>query len=216
MLHVGDSFTHNKYGLYEVVSYSNANKVCIRFAKTGYIATAAAKYVRAGKVFDSMYPSVCGVGYLGDGEHRSMVNGKKSKMYRTWHNMLNRCYSDAYKETHKTYKGCSVCSEWHNYQNYANWHIDNYPNDGASYQLDKDILIHGNKIYSPDTCLFVSAQQNVEKSRAKTYKFISPDGEVVEIYNLEKFSAANGLYPGHMCCVAKGSRKSHKGWTSYQ
>jgi len=31
----------------------------------------------------------------------------------------------------------------------------------VTYQLDKDIKVQGNKLYSPDTCLFVTQEQNL-------------------------------------------------------
>jgi len=145
------------------------------------------------------------------GKYKTTCNGIKPKMYRTWHNMLLRCYSDQYLSKNKTYIGCSVCDSWLNYQNFAEWYIKNNPRD--KYHLDKDIIIDGNKIYSPSTCKFVSAQLNAEKASAKTYKFVSPDGEVIEIYNLAQFCKACGLGSGEMCWLNKGKRKSHKGWT---
>jgi hypothetical protein len=55
-----------------------------------------------------------------------------------------------------TYKDCSVCDEWLNFQNFAAWYDKNYYEvTGERMDLDKDILVKGNKIYSPDTCAFV-------------------------------------------------------------
>ncbi len=76
--------------------------------------------------------------------------------------MLERCYDDKYQERKPTYKECEVCTEWHDFQNFSEWYNDNYyeiPNE--SMALDKDILFKGNKIYSPETCVFVP--QNINK-----------------------------------------------------
>lgn len=73
-----------------------------------------------------------------------------------WVGLLRRCYSDKLKEKHPTYQNCTVCEEWHNYQVFAKWYEDNYYNiEGQRMELDKDILYKGNKIYSPETCVFV-------------------------------------------------------------
>ena len=87
---------------------------------------------------------------------------KKTKCYMTWVNMLNRCYDTKRHEKQPTYKHCIVCNEWLNFQNFAKWYKDNYYEiKGQKMCLDKDILYKGNKIYSPDNCIFVSNDINV-------------------------------------------------------
>ena len=69
-----------------------------------------------------------------------------------------------YQNSPKTpsYKDCEVCEEWHNFQNFAKWYDENYYEvKGEKTQIDKDILIKGNKIYSPDKCLFVPQKINL-------------------------------------------------------
>ena len=105
---------------------------------------------------------VFGVGYIWEGKHKSRENGKKTKCYMTWVNMLNRCYDTKRHEKQPTYKHCIVCNEWLNFQNFAKWYKDNYYEiKGQKMCLDKDILYKGNKIYSPDNCIFVSNDINV-------------------------------------------------------
>ena len=130
--------------------------------------------------------------------------------------MLRRCYRMA-DRSYKTYgaKGVSVCSSWHNFQTFATWYEENYPKDGRTYQLDKDKLSGLVKIYSPETCVFLLPQENSELSHSKIYKFTSPDGECVEIFNLDKFCRKNGLTAPNMRHVLSGRRKHHKGWTRY-
>jgi hypothetical protein len=101
-------------------------------------------------------PNVYGVGYIGEGEYKSKENGKSTKVYSTWRSMLQRCYDSEYHGKHSTYIGCSVIEEWLNFQNFAKWFEENYyevPNEIMN--LDKDILIKYNKIYSPETCIYV-------------------------------------------------------------
>lgn len=47
---------------------------------------------------------------------------------------------------------------------------------------------------------------------AKPYTFVTPNGETVEVYNLNQFCADNGLNTPKMCEVASGKRAHHKGW----
>lgn len=75
--------------------------------------------------------------------------------------MLRRCYSDKYKKQFPTYKTCIACDEWLNFQNFAEWYNQNfYTVKNENMHLDKDILVKGNKIYSPETCIFVPSRIN--------------------------------------------------------
>ena len=105
---------------------------------------------------DPYAPTVFGVGYHGVGIYAPSNNGVHTQASRMWKGMLNRCYNIKYLEKKPTYKGCEVCPEWHNFQNFAKWHEDNYYEiEGQEMHLDKDILTKGNRIYSPETCVFV-------------------------------------------------------------
>lgn len=100
-----------------------------------------------------------GIGYLGEGKYKTRENNKKTKAYIVWSDLLRRCYCIEYKNI--TYKDCRVCNEWHNFQNFAEWFYKNYYDiDSQCMALDKDILCKGNKIYSPNTCVFVPQRIN--------------------------------------------------------
>lgn len=81
-------------------------------------------------------------------------NGVLLKAYRDWYNMLSRCYGN---NKEKTYEDCLVCDEWLLSSNFIKWHNEHYI-DG--FNLDKDILVKGNKVYSPQTCCFVPKEIN--------------------------------------------------------
>lgn len=99
---------------------------------------------------------VWGVG-INDYEGNIKSNHVHIPSYHTWEQMLKRCYSQEFLNSHSTYKGCSVCDEWKYFSNFKRWFDKNYV-DG--YQLDKDIIKKGNKVYSPDTCCFVPLEIN--------------------------------------------------------
>jgi hypothetical protein len=205
-------FTNNAGHSGRIVEYVNNKKVYFQF-DSGYVGCFRIDVIRKGKFKDKMSPSVYGVGFIGDGEYKSKENGKHTKAYATWTNMLQRCYDSKCQQRHPTYNGCLVDKNWHNFQNYAQWFEENYPNDGKNYQLDKDRLVKGNKVYGPSTCCFLTPQKNNEVSHAKHYAFISPLGEKVEFFNLNKFCRENNLNLGNMCNVANGKQSHHKGWT---
>ena len=97
-----------------------------------------------------------GIGYIGEGKYKSKENGKNTRVYKTWKNMLQRCYDSKYHEEKPTYINCSVSEEFHNFQNFGEWDEYNfYQIEGQQMCLDKDILVKHNKLYSPDTCIYV-------------------------------------------------------------
>lgn len=144
----------NKSGDLKIVDYAGCYDVTVEFLDTGYVTKSQSSLVRRGKVKDPFFLSAYGVGFIGVGRF-----DHKSEAYKTWKSMLCRCYGGTRLNT-TSYAGCSVDSSWHCFQNFAKWHQENYPKDGMSYQLDKDLLEVGNKIYSHDTCVFVPAWLN--------------------------------------------------------
>ena len=87
--------------------------------------------------------------------------------YSAWRSMLARGYSVKFKNKQPTYRNVSICKEWLIFSNFRKWFIENHI-DG--YQLDKDLLVKGNKVYSPTVCIYVpswvnSFVNNCRKSR---------------------------------------------------
>lgn len=77
--------------------------------------------------------------------------------YILWKSMLGRCYSPALHLHRPSYVGCSVVPEWHHLSAFMRW-VEQQ--DWQGKQLDKDLLVPGNKVYGPDTCVFISRQVN--------------------------------------------------------
>lgn len=77
--------------------------------------------------------------------------------YRAWHSMMKRSYDPKYHAKNPTYTNVTVCKEWHRFSIFREWFIQQ---SWKGNHLDKDLLVKGNKIYSPANCLFVSAAVN--------------------------------------------------------
>ena len=152
MIEIGKIYNSKKCGTFRVVEYRDYQNVKVEFIATGYAASVKGKHVIDGQIKDPLYPTVYGKGYIGIGYYTSKELGQESIIYKHWTSMLTRCYNTKYQSKRPTYIGCSVCEEWLNFQNFAAWFDDNYI-DG--WQLDKDILVRGNKVYSPINCCFV-------------------------------------------------------------
>lgn len=137
---------------------------------------------------------VCGVG-INNANYKIRVNGSFCPFYRAWSGMIKRCYSESSKKANPTYADCSVCEEWLTFSNFKNWMINQ---DWKGKHLDKDLLYYGNKIYSPDKCMFVEPLVNTILSTHKARKGKYPTG-----VNLHK---ASGLFQSR--CSFMGKRKS--------
>lgn len=210
MLDKSKVYPSNSCGYFKVVDYVNSSSILIKFIETGYETTVQITQLKKGNVKDRLKPSILGVGFIGDGKHKSRINGKNSKAYQVWKSMIFRCYCKKAQVKSPSYIGCSVTKEWHNFQVFAKWF---YQNHIEGYQIDKDIKVEGNRVYSPDTCLFVSVADNVAKANAKYHNLTSPKGEFICIYNLLLFCRENKLSYRSMKKVKNGLQVSHKGWS---
>lgn len=150
----------------EIIEYFGSLNCTVRFRDEKGVILYNQQYsnISKGQAVNPYYYSVCGVGYFGEGMYKAWDNENKKhfKYYTLWRGMLMRCYDKAIQEKLPTYKDVTVCEEWKCLQNFAKWYEENYNTEiMESWQLDKDILIKGNKIYSPDTCCFVPHEINM-------------------------------------------------------
>ena len=146
-------------GDFEVLKYNNKKNIEIEFLKTGYRKVAEMKEVRNGSIKDPYSPSVCGVGIVGT-KYPSRVNGVHTKEYDLWTGMLQRCYSTTLKKKYPTYEGCEVSDNFKSYEYFYEWCQKQIGFNNEGWQLDKDLLIKGNKVYSENTCVFIPAEIN--------------------------------------------------------
>lgn len=185
----------------------NTQKFKIRFLKTNTIKESAWQDIRRGNVWDYEAKTICGVACMGEGKYTS----KNSKYYLRWKAIVHRCF-DEKDIKYKSYggKGVTICREWLNYQNFAEWFYnnDNY-NSKDDFAIDKDILSKinnlDNKIYSPKTCLLIPHELNgflagdsptsgVYKKGNKYYSILSHKGKRQFLGNFNRFSEAKDVY----------------------
>lgn len=156
---VGDVFEVNG-GTITVIQYVNREKIYIKHNdEHTHCMWTRKDAIEKGMVKNPYFRSVEGVGYFGVGKF-SARNGNEIRWeYAAWRSMIYRCYSTVFQDKHSSYVGCTVCEEWHNFQVFADWYTreDEY---GRGYHLDKDVLVKGNKIYSPSTCCLVPQDIN--------------------------------------------------------
>lgn len=98
---------------------------------------------------------------------------RKHPLYSVYTNMKTRCYNknnNAYKNYGAI--GVTICDEWLNdFMSFFIWAISNNWNENL--EIDKDILCEKlniyPKIYSPETCIFITKSENA-KERNERYR----------------------------------------------
>ena len=117
---------------------------------------------------------ICGVG-INDADYsvNPNIDGKRvmCPYYNTWRHMIVRCYMDDAKRRpglETPYIGCSVVEEWHKFSVFKSWMETQ---DWRNKCLDKDLKVYGNKVYGPDTCIFITQDLNklISEGRASSY-----------------------------------------------
>lgn len=146
----------DKYDYSKVEYKTNATKVCIICPRHGEFWQTPNDHLRGRgcPVCKSLIykKPIFGIGI------NDLILCKGSKMYKVWFNMIRRCYDSRFHIKNPTYKNCSVHKEWLILSNFKVWFDCNYK---ENYELDKDILVKGNKVYSPETCCFVPKEINM-------------------------------------------------------
>lgn len=165
----------NKNGIPMVIKeYTNKRNVIVEFPSTGEIVRCEYSQFAKGSIKSHFSPSVYGVGIVG--LETTKINGKIVKSYKTWSSLLERCYANK-PNRNKTYVNCTVADEWVYYSNFKKWFDENYYEiDNEKMELDKDILVKGNKIYSPEACVFVPHSINTLFIKSNTTRGKYPIG----------------------------------------
>ena len=146
------------------IIHKDADKCLIQFTKTGFVRKALYHNITKGKVRDLYAISVYGVGYYGEFDKNSYWKQAK----QLWQNMLKRCYCES--DTRGYFgKGVVVSPEWHCFttflkdisqlENFDKWLLGQNTNS-TKYNLDKDFIVEGCKVYSKETCMFATESEN--------------------------------------------------------
>lgn len=201
---------------------SNHTYYKIKFVESGYEDSVRSDSIEKGLVKDNLAKSCCGVGSVG------YINTREHwKEYKIWENMIYRCYCTTDK-SYKYYgkKGVTVCDRWHRFDIFFEDMkiISGFDEDlflQGKLRLDKDILSNGNKIYSPQTTMWVSEttnqKQRVAEYNNKNKKYaIFPDGHVELILNVTDFCKKYNLHRQNVNLCLAGKQKQTKGFRFYK
>lgn len=154
------------------------------------------------------------VGYTDSGKHIQKLVWI-CPFYRKWRDMLSRCYSEKLHLKFPNYRGCYVIAEWHSFVAFRDWMIEQ---DWEGKELDKDILFPGNKVYGPDTCVFVDQKVNLFLTESTASRGEWPVGVSYDKI-AKKFKAqCHSVITGKRKSLGyfKNPDEAHRAWLSFK
>ena len=157
----GNSFESLSSGTFEVIEYVDSGNVKIRFLD-GTETFVSSGNLRKGRVKNpNKINKLYGIAECDVVVNRSDEEGYKA--YTLYRSLITRVYDEKFLLRNENYKDVSVCDRWLKFSNFKS---DVFKMKGFDksisdkWELDKDLLSEGNKVYSPETCCFVPKTLN--------------------------------------------------------
>lgn len=159
---------------------------------------------------DKKPKKVYGIG-INDADYNVYDKNSPCRFYRTWRSMLCRAYCEHWHAKHQSYRGCSVVEEWHLFSNFKHW-MEKQDWEGKA--LDKDLLVIGNKVYSPETCIFISQTVNAFITNREASRGIFMEGVYFEKSSMKFKAQASNPFTGKRENLGRFESESdaHSAW----
>lgn len=154
---IGKEFNTTHSGKCVIINVVNKKKIIVEF-EDGYQTVCSLANLKAGVAYNPFHPKLYGKGFMGVGEYRAKIGKSIHPYYDAWRGALRRCYDPKWHEKWPRYTNCTVEKQWNNYQVFCEWSEKQVFEVG--YKLDKDLLVAGNKVYGPDTCVYLPNELN--------------------------------------------------------
>ena len=161
----GTQFKTKSSGICTVIKYENSRSIYVMF-EDGTVTRVSGGNLCSGSINNPNRPTVFGVG-INDVE----VKDYGDKRYVLWHSILRRSYSEVYHKNKPSYINVNVSDDWKRLSNFIK-DVEKLPNfDMAlseNWEIDKDVLSNGEKVYSKETCCFLPREINTLFNREST------------------------------------------------
>jgi len=160
VIEVGKTYK-NKDSTVTVLDYVKATRVLVRHDdEFGHEMWTQAYRIRNGDIKNPYGIHLNGVSFTGYGYCNSLDENLRRKVYSLWSCIVGRTLREGYVDKYNTYSDVTLCEQWHNFQVFCKW-VNENEYFHSKFQLDKDLLIRGNREYSPDACCFLPQELNV-------------------------------------------------------
>lgn len=107
-------------------------------------------------------------------------------IYSAWKSMKARS-EPAFQSKYPSYQGVTVCDEWRVFSNFHKWATVNL---FEGLEVDKDVLLPGNKVYSPETCAALPKSMNYLLNSFKSIGGTLPMGVSMTANKTNQYRAA--------------------------
>lgn len=241
---IGDIWVNSWNYEAEILS-TEGQKATVKFVDSGNVYSFFKHNIRSGRFSDKIKRKeikeakdlamlsrkknkrIMGVGYQGEGKYSLHKN---PEYHLLWSSMLQRVYSKKRESSLRYYKDVSVDESWHDFQKFCEdiqelpgfdlWsRFEKGPGGRNLYSLDKDMLSEDSKIYSKETCHFITTTENVQEARGDgqgcTTYYLLKDGEVITVVNLIAWCEENNIPLQGMRFMLCGGSKSSSGYVRY-
>lgn len=202
---------NNQGSIMKVIKYKSATNVDVEFQdKFNYkVCGTTWQCFENGEIKNPYHPEVCNVGITG-AKYSIWENNGHTKEYELWHSMIKRCFDEKTKEKNPTYKNVTCCNEWLLFENFYEWlhkqeNFEKWFTSNGDWGLDKDILIKGNKIYSPKTCCLVPRNVNLLFTNRANYRGKYPIGVCLDKRNGEYMARCCNPFTGKYVTIGRYS-----------
>lgn len=157
---VGDTFPTTKGGDCLVIKVKSKGNITVVFKENiNHEIVTDYRTLKVGHILNPYFATYFGQGYLGVGKYRMCKNKRPTTSYSAWRFLMIRLFCEKRLLINPTYRECTICKEWLNFQVFSEWFYscESY---GKGYEIDKDLLVQGNKHYSPETCVMLPQEIN--------------------------------------------------------
>ena len=163
-------FSSNNYGNFIIIGYTNNRNVTVKFIDTDYINTVSLNNITTGNIKDNSKATLYGVGIVGD-KYLTKIGRKHTREYTVWSRMLERCYYEKSRLKNPSYTDCLVSNSFKDFTYFHEWcneqiGFSDYDDNNKSFEIDKDLLVKGNTLYSENTCIFLPKDVNVALTKS--------------------------------------------------
>lgn len=170
----GRIFTSNDGGEFVIVRYTSKTEVLIRFIVSGYEKLTSMSCISRGCIKDKLRKGIFGVG-VSDLNVALKSDPEVYRLYNLWCGMLERCYDENSRQLYPAYSDCHVDESFHSFTNFyecVKRMVGHSSKDLKSryFQMDKDLLSDGKKVYSKNTICFLPHEINAFLTNRKSLR----------------------------------------------
>lgn len=191
---------------YKVIEYVGDSRYLIEFQdEFKHRMIARGGRLQEGKIANPYFRGFNGQGYIGVGKYNSNLTDNPG--YSKWMSIWKRI-GQVGNPNFASYVHCTMDVRWESLQDFSEFYY-NCPYKQDGWELDKDLIIPGNKIYGPDTAAYVPKELNtfltkrekasglpkgVRENRVTFGAYLHIDGKIHRIGNYQTPDLAYAAY----------------------